>query len=129
LNADLGFSDEDRAENVRRTGAVAAVFADAGFIVITALISPFAADRDRARNFAPGRFYEVYVSCDLSTAEKRDVKGLYRRARLGELARFTGVSSPYEIPENADLTVSTENSSVEESAAALVEYVIEKTRL
>lgn len=129
LNADLGFSDEDRAENVRRTAAVAAVFADAGFIVITALISPFSADRERARNFAPGRFHEVYVSCDLSTAEKRDVKGLYRRARMGELARFTGVSSPYEIPEEAELTVSTEHSSVEESAASLVEYVIKQTRL
>ena len=128
LNADLGFSDEDRAENVRRTAAVAGVFADAGFVVITALISPFSADRQRARELNPGHFHEVHVACDLQTAEKRDVKGLYRRARLGELSRFTGVSSPYEVPEKPDLAINTQDASIEESAAVLVEYVMEKMR-
>jgi bifunctional enzyme CysN/CysC len=128
LNADLGFSDEDRAENVRRTAAVGAVFVDAGFVVISALISPFAADRQRARDLNAGHFHEIYVACDLATAEKRDVKGLYRRARMGELSRFTGVSSPYEIPEHPDLIVDALHSSIEESAAAFVEYIIRNTR-
>ncbi len=123
LNVDLGFSDEDRAENVRRTAAVAGVFADAGFIVICALISPFAADRDLARSACPGGFYEVYVACDLATAEKRDVKGHYERARRGELAHFTGVSSPYEIPENPDYVVDATGQRVEESASGLLEYI------
>lgn len=128
LNADLGFSEEDRAENVRRTAGVAGVFADAGFVVITALISPFAADRQRARELNPEHFHEIYVACDLKTAEKRDVKGLYRRARMGEVSHFTGISSPYQVPEKPDLTVSTQDAAVEESAAILVEYVMEKTR-
>jgi bifunctional enzyme CysN/CysC len=128
LNADLGFSDEDRAENVRRTAAVGSVFVDAGFVVISALISPFASDRQRARDLNAGHFHEIYVDCDLATAEKRDVKGLYRRARNGELSHFTGVSSPYEIPYRPDLVIATRDVSIEESAAALVEYIIEHTR-
>ena len=127
LNADLGFSDEDRAENVRRTAAIAAVFADAGMVVITALISPFAADRERARGYYPDGFHEIYVACDLPTAEERDVKGLYRRARLGEIANFTGVSSPYERPEKPALSVDTTSESVDESVAAFVEYIIANT--
>ena len=123
LNVDLGFSDEDRSENVRRTAAVAGVFADAGFIVICALISPFAADRELARAAYPDGFHEIYVSCDLVTAEGRDVKGHYGRARRGELAHFTGVSSPYEIPSNPELVVDTASHLIEESAAQLLEYV------
>ncbi|MBV8639529.1 MAG: adenylyl-sulfate kinase [Candidatus Eremiobacteraeota bacterium] len=123
LNVDLGFSDEDRAENVRRTAAVAGVFADAGFIVICALISPFAADRELARAAYPNGFNEIYVSCDLATAERRDVKGHYQRARRGELAHFTGVSSPYEIPKAPDFVVDTTSQRVEESAAMLLEYI------
>jgi len=123
LNLDLGFTDEDRSENVRRTAAVAGVFADAGFIVICALISPFAADRELARAAYPNGFHEIYVACDLQTAEKRDVKGHYGRARRGELAHFTGVSSPYEIPANPELVVDTANHRIEESAAQLLEYV------
>jgi bifunctional enzyme CysN/CysC len=123
LNVDLGFSDEDRSENVRRTAAVAGVFADAGFIVICALISPFAADRELARAAYPNGFHEIYVSCDLVTAEGRDVKGHYGRARRGELAHFTGVSSPYEIPSNPELVVDTASHRIEESAAQLLEYV------
>ncbi len=123
LNVDLGFSDEDRAENVRRTAAVAGVFADAGFIVICALISPFAADREIARAAYPKGFYEVYVSCDLATAERRDVKGHYQRARRGELAHFTGVSSPYEVPGSPDLLIDTASQHVEESSARLLEFI------
>jgi bifunctional enzyme CysN/CysC len=123
LNVDLGFSDEDRSENVRRTAAVAGVFADAGFIVICALISPFAADRELARAAYANGFHEIYVACDLQTAEKRDVKGHYQRARRGELAHFTGISSPYEIPERPELRVDTTTYSVAESAAQLLEYI------
>ena len=123
LNVDLGFSDDDRAENVRRTAAVAAVLADAGHIVICALISPFSAERERARAAYPQGFYEIYVSCDLPTAEKRDVKGHYKRARSGEIAHFTGISSPYEIPENPDFVLETARQSIAESAANLLEFV------
>lgn len=125
LNVDLGFSDEDRAENVRRTAAVAGVFADAGFIVICALISPFSADRELARAAYPKGFYEIYVSCDLATAERRDVKGHYQRARRGELAHFTGVSSPYEIPAKPDYIVDTATARVEESASGFIEFIEE----
>ncbi|HEY2475541.1 MAG TPA: adenylyl-sulfate kinase [Candidatus Cybelea sp.] len=128
LNVDLGFSEEDRSENVRRTAAVAAVLADGGFVVICALISPFADDRTKARASYPGRFHEVYVSCDLETAEGRDVKGHYKRARMGEIAHFTGISSPYEVPENPDLTIDTTKQSIPESAATLMEYIEEKTQ-
>jgi bifunctional enzyme CysN/CysC len=128
LNVDLGFSEEDRTENVRRTAAVAAVLADGGFIVISALISPFAADRERARAAYPENFHEIYVACDLRTAEQRDVKGHYRRARAGEIPRFTGISSPYEVPANPDLTIDTTRHSIAESAAHLLEYIEAKTR-
>ena len=123
LNVDLGFSDEDRSENVRRTAAVAGVFADAGFIVVCALISPFAADRELARSAYPNAFHEIYVSCDLMTAEGRDVKGHYGRARRGELAHFTGVSSPYEVPAQPELVVDTASHRIEESASLLLEYI------
>jgi bifunctional enzyme CysN/CysC len=128
LNVDLGFSEEDRSENVRRTAAVAGALADAGLVVICALISPFAADRERARAAYPGRFFEVYIACDLETAESRDVKGHYKRARLGEIPRFTGISSPYEPPENPDLTLDTTKHSIPESAGTLLEYIEDVTR-
>jgi bifunctional enzyme CysN/CysC len=128
LNVDLGFSEEDRSENVRRTAAVAAVLAEGGFVVICALISPFADDRTKARTSYPGGFHEIYVSCDLQTAEGRDVKGHYKRARAGEIARFTGISSPYEAPTNPDLAVDTTRQSIPESAATLIEYIEEKTK-
>lgn len=128
LNVDLGFSEEDRTENVRRTAAVAGVLADGGFIVISALISPFSADRDRARAACPGSFHEIYVACDLQTAEQRDVKGHYKRARAGEIPRFTGISSPYEVPENPELVIDTTKNSVAECAAHLMEYIESMTR-
>jgi len=123
LNVDLGFTEEDRRENVRRTAALAGIFADAGLVVLTALISPYAADRAQARAACAAGFAEVYVRCDLATAEQRDVKGHYRRARAGELERFTGVSSPYEAPERPDLLLDTTHESAEASAATLVEFI------
>lgn len=128
LNVDLGFSEEDRTENVRRTAAVAAVLADGGFVVVCALISPFADDRAKARASYPGGFHEVYVSCDLKTAEGRDVKGHYKRARAGEIPKFTGISSPYDVPENPDIRVDTTKQSIRESAAELMEYIEAMTR-
>src|SRR3546814_386164 len=107
LNADLGFSPEDRAENIRRVGEAAALFADAGLVVVTAFISPYRADRDRARAAAGDAFHEVYVKADLETCEARDPKGLYRRARAGEIPDFTGISAPYESPESPELIVDT----------------------
>ncbi len=127
LNATLGFSPEDRAENIRRVGEVAALFADAGFIVVTAFISPYRSDRARARAAAerssPKGFHEVYVRAPLAVCEQRDPRGLYRRARAGEIADFTGVSAPYEAPEVPELTVDTGDRPVEQSLRALVDYV------
>ena len=108
LNRDLGFSPEDRAENIRRVGEVARLMTDAGLIVITAFISPYAADRDRARSIQkPGDFLEVYLDVDVATCEARDPKGLYARARAGEIQNFTGISAPYEVPESPEITIAT----------------------
>jgi len=123
LNGDLGFSPEDRAENIRRVGEVAALMADAGLIVITAFISPYRADRDRARRAAKGGFHEIHVRAGLPTCEQRDPKGLYRRARRGEIAEFTGISSPYEAPERPELVVDTERQAVPESVDQLFAYL------
>ena len=127
LNATLGFSPEDRAENIRRVGEVAALFADAGFVVVTAFISPYRSDRARARAAAerssPEGFHEVFVRAPLAVCEQRDPRGLYRRARAGEIADFTGVSAPYEAPEAPELTVDTGDRTVEQSLRALVDYV------
>ena len=123
LNANLGFSPEDRAENIRRIGEVAALFADAGLITITSFISPYRADRKRARAAAKDAFHEIYIHADLDTCEKRDPKGLYKKARSGEIAEFTGVSAPYEAPESAELTVDTDRLSIEESVARIIVYV------
>jgi len=122
LNANLGFSPEDRSENIRRVGEVAALFARAGFIAISAFISPYQSDRERARAAADD-FHEVFVSADLGVCENRDPKGLYAKARKGEILDFTGISAPYELPENPELTVDTGNLSVEESVHAVLEYV------
>jgi bifunctional enzyme CysN/CysC len=123
LNANLGFSPEDRAENIRRVGEVAALFADAGMIVITAFISPYRADRQRARDAAKDGFHEIYVAADVETCERRDPKGLYKRARSGEIPEFTGISAPYEAPESAELTVDTRSLSVEQSLEVLLDYI------
>ncbi len=123
LNANLGFSPEDRSENIRRAGEVAALFAETGFIVVTAFISPYREDRARARAAAKENFHEIYISADLQVCEERDPKGLYVKARAGEISDFTGVSAPYEPPEKTEFEVDTGKLSVEDSVEALVNYV------
>jgi bifunctional enzyme CysN/CysC len=123
LNANLGFSPEDRAENIRRVGEVAGLFADAGFLVISSFISPYRADRERARAAASSSFHEIYIQAPLEICEQRDPKGLYRRARTGEIPEFTGISSPYEPPESAELVVHTDLLSVDECLSELSAYV------
>lgn len=114
LNSNLGFSDEDRIENIRRIAEVAKLMNDAGLIVITAFISPYRQDRRNAKKIIGRDFREVYVSTSIEECEKRDVKGLYKAAREGKIAYFTGISSPYEVPENPDVTIDTEKMGVEE---------------
>jgi adenylyl-sulfate kinase len=127
LCSDLGYGEEDRHENVRRAGAVSSLMASAGLICLTALISPFRADRSRARSLLPaGCFLEVYVNAPLSVCEARDAKGLYRRARANEIPNFTGISSAYEPPEAPDLEVRTDLLSVEESIARVLKVVRER---
>ena len=126
LNSNLGFSPEDRVENIRRVGEVACLMADAGLIVITAFISPYRADRRRARESARKGgmdFIEVFVSAPVEVCERRDPKGLYKKARAGEIKEFTGVSAPYEAPENPECIVHTDVQTVGESVAAVIEYV------
>ena len=123
LNADLGFTHDDRTENIRRVGEVAALFADAGLVCISAFISPYRADREAARLAAKGRFHEVYLDADVRTCEERDPKGLYRRARAGKIADFTGVSAPYEVPETPDLAIPTGKTDVVASLALAAAYV------
>lgn len=123
LNANLGFSPEDRAENIRRVGEVAALFADAGFLVISSFISPYKSDRERARDAAKDSFHEIYVKASLQACETRDPKGLYKRARTGEIPEFTGISSPYEPPEAPELVVATDEHEIDECLAMLIRYV------
>jgi bifunctional enzyme CysN/CysC len=123
LNADLQFSPEHRVENIRRVGEVANLFADAGMIVITALISPYRSDRQRVRERLGANFHEVFVRADLATCERRDPKGLYRRARTGEIKEFTGISAPYEEPESPELVVDTAASDIETSVRKIIDYV------
>ncbi|MGH6947138.1 MAG: adenylyl-sulfate kinase [Kiloniellales bacterium] len=123
LNANLSFSPEDRAENIRRVGEVAALFAEAGFICITAFISPYRSDRDRARAACPQAFHEVFVDADLAVCELRDPKGLYKRARAGEISDFTGITAPYESPAAAELVVDTSRLSVEAAVEAVLKHI------
>lgn len=123
LNSNLGFSHEDRTENIRRVGEVAALFADAGFVCISAFISPYRDDRRHAREAAGEGFHEIYVEADLATCESRDPKGLYKRARAGEIPDFTGISAPYEPPESAELTVDTAGNDVDTCVQAILRYV------
>ena len=109
LCADLGFTEQDRRENIRRIGHMAMLYVEAGIVVLTAFISPFRADRDNVRKIAGADFHEIYCKCSLEICEDRDVKGLYKRARAGQIPDFTGISSPYEEPEFANLTVDTES--------------------
>ncbi|MDE2336314.1 MAG: adenylyl-sulfate kinase [Alphaproteobacteria bacterium] len=129
LNADLGFSAKDRSENIRRVGEVAALMADAGLIVITAFISPFVADRRSARAAAGEGFHEIHVKADLSTCEKRDPKGLYKKARSGKIAEFTGITSPYEPPETPELVVDTGRHDVDECVGMIVDHILKHARI
>jgi adenylylsulfate kinase len=124
LNKNLGFSPEDRTENIRRIAEVAKLFTDSGIIVLTSFISPYRADRDAARAiYGEGDFVEVFVSTSLETCEARDPKGLYKKARAGQIPEFTGISAPYEAPERPELVLDTGKLSVPESVAALIRYL------
>ena len=127
LNKNLGFSPEDRTENIRRIGEVAKLFTDAGIITIAAFISPYREDRDAVRKLLnDGEFIEVYVECPLDVCEERDTKGLYKKARAGEVKDFTGISAPYEEPLNPELTIDSSKQTVEESTRAVLNYLEEK---
>jgi adenylylsulfate kinase len=124
LNKNLGFSPEDRSENIRRIGEVAKLFTDANIITITAFISPYKQDRDNARKLQKeGEFIEVYVKCPLDVCEQRDTKGLYKKARAGEVKEFTGISAPYEEPLNPEITIDTSKMSVEEATRVILGYL------
>jgi|TARA_B100000809_G_C15013970_1_gene485990 adenylylsulfate kinase len=124
LNKNLGFSAEDRAENIRRIGEVARLFVDSGTIALTAFISPYSADRDQARELMSEReFVEVYVNASLATCEARDPKGLYAKARAGEIKGFTGIDDPYEAPESAELVLDADTKGIEELGAEVVEFL------
>ena len=124
LNKNLGFTAEDRAENIRRIGEVAKLFADAGTIAITSFISPYKADRDAVRaGSAKGEFVEVYVKASLEAAEARDPKGLYKKARAGQIKGFTGIDDPYEPPTDPEILVDTEQTTPEESAKQILAYL------
>ena len=125
LNRDLGFTDADRVENIRRVGEVARLMTDAGLIVITAFISPFRAERQMVREMmAAGEFLEIHIDTPLADAEARDVKGLYRKARAGQLRNFTGIDSPYEPPLDPEIRIDTTRMSAEEAADLIVETLI-----
>jgi len=124
LNKDLGFGDNDRVENIRRITEVANLFADAGLIVGTAFISPFKEDRAQARALAGERFIEVFVDTPIEICEQRDPKGLYKKARAGEIGNFTGISSPYEAPKSAEVHLRTAEMSIEQAAEVVVNYLL-----
>jgi len=127
LNRDLGFTHSDRIENIRRMGEVSRLFADSGQMVITAFISPFKSDRLMVRSLLPeDQFIEVYVNTPLEECEKRDPKGLYKKARAGEIGYFTGISSPYEAPVNPEIEVNTMESSIETSVEKIIDYLKEQ---
>ena len=129
LNRDLGFSPKDRSENIRRIGEVAKLFSDAGFLVLTAFISPYKKDRNQVRDLAgKGTFIEIFLDCSLNQCEKRDPKGLYKKAREGLIPEFTGISAPYEPPPNPELSINTEKLSIEESVNLVLAFLKEKNR-
>ncbi len=123
LNGDLGFSDSDRVENIRRIGEVSKLFVDAGLLVSTAFISPFTADREVVRNLLDKQFIEVFIDTPLEVCEQRDPKGLYKKARAGEIKHFTGIDSVYQAPEKPQVHVKTASQSVQQSAQKLVDYL------
>ena len=125
LNKDLGFTQADRIENIRRIGEVSRLMTDAGLIVLTAFISPFRAERELVRSMLPaGEFVEIFIDTPLAEAEKRDVKGLYKKARAGELKNFTGIDSPYEAPEAPDIRIDTTSMTAEAAADLIVQRIL-----
>ena len=127
LNKDLGFSDSDRVENIRRIGEVSKLFTDSGLIVLSAFISPFTSDRRMVRNLFPaGEFIEVFMDTPLATCEERDPKGLYQKARAGQIKHFTGIDSPYEIPERAEVRLDTSEMTVDDCVDSLIDYLLEQ---
>jgi adenylylsulfate kinase len=129
LNKDLVFSDSDRKENIRRIAEVANLFSDSGTLTLTAFISPFIEDRKIARDIIGDNFIEVWVKADLDTCEVRDPKGLYKKARLGEIKNFTGIDSPYESPENPELIIETDKLDIEQSIEIIIEHLKQKNIL
>jgi adenylylsulfate kinase len=132
LNANLGFTPEDRVENIRRVAEVAKLMANAGLVVITSLISPYRLDRSRARDVILSdevEFVEVHVAAPLQVCERRDPKNLYKRARSGEIKNFTGIDAPYEEPENPEITIHTDRESVKESVGRLLDFLIPRLQL
>lgn len=130
LCEDLGYSEKDRKENIRRAGEVARILFETGIIVLAAFISPFSADRSRLRNMFPeGAFFEVYCKCPLKICELRDTRGQYRRARNGEIKEFTGISSPYEEPETADLVLATDTDDQKKSVYNIVDMLVKQSIL
>jgi adenylylsulfate kinase len=124
LNKDLGFSHEDRKENIRRIGEVARLFVDAGLVAMTAFISPYCEDRENARAlFNKGEFVEIYVKCSIPECEKRDPKGIYKKARAGEIKEFTGISAPYEEPQNPEIVLDTEHMTRDQCIQAILSYL------
>ena len=128
LNKNLGFSQEDRRENIRRIGEVANLFVDAGLMVVTAFISPYREDRDNIRKLVKeDEFIEVFVKCSLSECERRDPKGIYKKVRAGEIKEFTGISAPYEEPENPEIVLETDKMTEEECVESLLTYLSENS--
>ena len=124
LNKNLGFSPEDRTENIRRIGEVAKLMVDAGSITVTAFISPYKQDRDNVRAILEdGEFIEVYTKCSVEECEKRDPKGLYKKARSGEIPEFTGISAPYEAPDHPEIILDTEHESIDQSVDRVIQYL------
>lgn len=127
LCSDLGFSDDDRQENIRRIGEMAKLFIESGVITLTAFISPFKADRQKVRDLVPeDDFIEIYCKASLEVCEERDVKGLYQRARAGEIKAFTGISSPYEEPDNAELVVNTGGLTLDECVDQVIDFLLQR---
>ena len=129
LNKDLTFSEESRVENIRRIGEVAKLMCDAGLVVLAAFVSPFIKDRQLLRELMPGKFIEIFVDAPIEVCEARDVKGLYKKARNGEISNFTGISSPFEQPQHPDVHIHTDRYPIEESVRLVIENILPKLKL
>lgn len=130
LNKNLGFSPEDRMENIRRIGEVSKLMVDSGLVVLTAFISPYKEDRESVRKMFPeSEFIEIYVNCPIEECERRDSKGLYKKARAGEIVQFTGITAPYELPLNPEITLQTDVLNIEESVSKIMQYLEKNGKL